>query len=261
VLTLIVALWYAGPAMKAVAVYRLVRHGLVRRFPALWAFLLASLLRSALLIPFQRDPVRYAYLYSYTGVTMLLMEAFAIVGVFWVVTEKYPNFGRPGTVLLSGLAVLGALACWVTRFAAVPAHWEALWQLAVLIQRYATLVMIVVLAGTRLLLPIIPRIPIRPVARRASDILTVHALFGLAAAALTVATAARQPLLVSLLPVVGGVVVPLLCAFWLTAASDDCSDFAPVTEKERSETAAGLLRLGDRLDELSRYSLAIQQRD
>jgi hypothetical protein len=261
VLTLVLALWYAGPAVKAVAVYRLARNGLVERFPALWAFLIASALQSVLLIAFQRHQQRYAYIYSYTSVIMLLMEAFAIVGVFWVVTEKYPNFGRPGTVFLSGLAVIGALACWMTRFLAVPPHWSTFWQVAVLTQRYVTLVMIVVLAGSRLLLPIVPRIPIRASARRASDILTIHALFALASSAVTVGTDGRFPWAASLLPVLGGVVSPLLCAFWLTAASDECADFAPVTEKELREAEASGLRLSDRIAELSRYSLAIEQRD
>jgi hypothetical protein len=242
-------------------VYRLARNGLVWRFPALWAFLLASAMRSVMLIPFQHDPARYAYIYSITGVTMLLIEAFAIVGVFWVVTEKYPNFGRPGTVLLSGLAIIGALACWMTRVVAVPIHWSAFWQIAMLTQRYVTLVMIVVLAGSRLLLPIVPRIPIRASARRASDILTIHAVFGLASSAVTVGTGGQNPWAASLLPVLGGVVMPLLCAFWLTAASDECADAAPVTDKELREATAGGLRLVDRLDELSRYSLAIQERE
>jgi len=192
---------------------------------------------------------------------MLLMEAFAIVGVFWVVTEKYPNFGRPGTVLLSGLAVIGALACWMTRFLAVPPHWSAFWQVAVLTQRYVTLVMIVVLAGSRVLLPIVPRIPIRMSARRASDILTIHALFGLASSTVTVGTDGRFPLAASLLPVLSGLVTPMLCAFWLTAASDECADCAPVTATELRDAEAAGLRLSDRVDELSRYSLAIQQRD
>jgi hypothetical protein len=76
-----------------------------------------------------------------------------------------------------------------------------------------------------------------------------------------VGTGARNPLLVSLLPVVSGVAMPLLFAFWLTAASDECADAAPVTDTELREATAGGLRLVDRLDELSRYSLAIQERD
>lgn len=260
-LTLVLVLWYAGPAAKAVAVYQLARKGLVWRFPMLWAFLVASALQSALLIPFQHIPATYAYIYSYTSVPLLLMETFAIVGVFWVVTEKYPNFGKPGTILLSGLAIAGALACWMTRFAAVPLHWSGFWQVAVLTQRYVTLVMIVLLAGTRLLLPIIPRIPIRPSARRASDILTIHALFLLASAALTVGTGAHNALLVSLVPVVGGVVMPLLFACWLTAASDECGDLEPVTQRELRDAEAGRLRLADRIDEFAQYSLALQPRD
>jgi hypothetical protein len=261
VLTLVLVLWYAGPAAKAVAVYRLARTGLVWRFPALWAFLVASALQSALLISVQHNPERYAYIYSYTSVMMLLMETFAIVGVFWTVTEKYPNFGRPGTVLLSGLALIGVLACWMTRFLAVPPHWSVFWQIAMLTQRYVTLVMIVMLAGSRILLPIVPRIPIRVSARRASDILTIHALFGLASSAVTVGTGGRFPWAASLLPVLGGMVTPLLCAFWLTAASDECADLAPVTEKELREAKAAGLRLSDRIDELQRFSLAIEHRD
>ena len=53
----------------------------------------------------------------------------------------------------------------------------------------------------------------------------------------------------------------MLCAFWLTAASDECTDAAPVTDKELREATAGGLRLVDRLDELSRYSLAIEERE
>jgi hypothetical protein len=261
VFTLIFALWYAGPATEALAAYRLARNGLAWRFPTLWLLLVAFALQSAVLIYFRRQPAQYAYVYAFSSVTLLLMEAFAIVGVFWVVTEKYPNFGRPGVALLSGLAVLGAVACWMTRFLAVPPHWSAFWQIAVLIERYVTLVMTVVLLGSRVLLPIVPRIPIRASARRASDILTIYALFGLASSAVTVGAGGRFPWAASLLPVLGGVVTPLLCAFWLTPASDECGDFAPVTEKELLESEAAGLRLSDRIAELSRYSLALEARD
>jgi hypothetical protein len=77
----------------------------------------------------------------------------------------------------------------------------------------------------------------------------------------TVGTDGRFPWAASLLPVLSGVITPALCAFWLTAASDECADLAPVTERELRDAEAAGLRLSDRIDELSRYSLAIQQRD
>jgi hypothetical protein len=152
--------------------YRLWRNGLVSRFPTLWAFIMVSTATAVTLLWFRRDPATYSYIYSLSTPIMLLLEAFAIVGVFWTVAEHYPRFRRPGSALVTALALIGGVAAWVTRSVAVPAYWSGLWQAAILIERYALLVMAVVLLGTRLLLPHVRGIPIRQSALRAADILT-----------------------------------------------------------------------------------------
>lgn len=217
------ALWYPGMAVKSIAVYRMWRLGLVQRFPTVFIYIVVSVLRSVLLASiFGRATSELAY--AYTTPLMLLLEGFAVVGVFWAVTEKYPSFRSFGTVLLLGSAAIGAVAAWSTRFLAVPAGWEGLWKAALLVQRYGTAVMAMVLASTRLLLPRVRNIPIRPSATRAADILTLDAILGLASAALVIADGGRMVPLKELAPVVKGMSIGSLWAFWLPLAADCRAD-------------------------------------
>src|SRR5262245_4919403 len=116
VTTLILVLWYAAIAAKAAAAYRLYRDGLVTRFATLWVYLVVCTTRSVALLPFQGDLERYQRLYAYSMPLVSLLEGFAVAGVFWAVAEQYPRFRRPGSVILSCLAGIGACAVWLTHF-------------------------------------------------------------------------------------------------------------------------------------------------
>src|SRR5437660_559740 len=159
-------LWYAAIAAKAAAVYRLFHDRLITRFPTVWVYLVVLIMRSVVLLSVRGNIRQYTYVQTYTMPLMLLLEAFAVAGVFWAVAEQYPRFRRPGSVILGCLAGIGVCAAWLTHFVAVPAGWSAPWQVAQLLVRNCVLVMTVVLAGTRFLLPRIPGIPIRPSAKR-----------------------------------------------------------------------------------------------
>jgi hypothetical protein len=232
VVALLLVLWYAGPVVKAVAAYRLWRNQLIRRFPILWVSIVVSMVTSIVLLFFRRDPTIYTHLYSYSTPIGLLLETFAIVGVFWTVAEHYPSFRGPGSALLGALALIGGVAGWLTRFAAVPAGWSGIWEAAILIQRHVTLLMSIVLIGTRLLLPRVRGIPIRPSAARTADIITAHVVVCAMGSAFTVATAARYPLVTAYVPVVAGLVTATLFATCLTGASDQCGTAELVSEHE-----------------------------
>jgi hypothetical protein len=233
VVTLLFFLWYAALAAKAIAAFRLWRNGLVRRFPTLWAYIVVSLMTSAFLIWFRRDPAAYGAIYAYSTPITLILEAFAIVGVFLTMAEHYPQFGRPGAALLTALALLGGLSAWLTRFVAVPAGWSGMWQAAILIERHGLLTMSVVLVGAGLLLPRVKGIPIRPSAARAAGIITFHVAACGAGNAFTVATAARYRMISAFIPVVAGLVTAVLFATCLTRASDQCEDTEPLLLPDR----------------------------
>ena len=216
--------WSAGTLAKAVAAFLMWRNGLISRVPALWALLIALSVQMVALAAVHRDPARYAQVYAWSSWMILLLEGFSVVGVFRAVTESYPRFALPGTILLTALAIIGACACWMVGFLAPPAGWSKTWEIAVFVQRDVALVMIAMLAGSRLLLPRFSGIPIRKSARRASDILTIFVVTAFAGSTFTIGTAVEYPFLVSLIPMINGAALGILCAVFLTRASDICED-------------------------------------
>jgi hypothetical protein len=233
--TLILVLWYAAIAAKAGAAYRLYRDGLITRFATLWAYLVVSSARSIILLGLQTDLHRYQLLYTYTVPLMLLLQGFAVAGVFWAVAEQYPRFRRPGSVILACLAGIGACAAWLTHFVAVPPDWSAPWQMASLLERHTMLVMTIVLAGTRFFLPRIPGIPIRPSAKRAADILCIYTALGLTASAVFIGSDTTQVVLAQLLRVGGSFLCMAALALFVTKTSDQSATFRPVTERDEAE--------------------------
>jgi hypothetical protein len=231
--SLIYGFWYAAIAFRGAAAFRLWRNRMVERFPTVWAYLVISALRDLILVYwFRHRPHTYAVLYSQTVALEVLVQAFAVVGVFFTVAEHYPKFRIPGAVLLSALALMGTGATLLTHSFAVPAQqgWGTLWPAAILSERYAWTVMVVMLAGSRLLLPKVRGIPIRSSARRASDILTLQCLGSLTCAVL--AGAGIITLWNYVLPLVFGVTSGTLWLFWLTPASDRCEEPAPFSDEQ-----------------------------
>jgi hypothetical protein len=219
---LIICLWAGGIAAKAFAAFRLWRIGLAGRFPMLVALLVVLAAQSGIALSISHDKAHYAQVWVLIAWVSVLVEGFAVTGVFWVVAEFYPRFRIPGTILLGGLAVIGTAICWAAGYIAEPPGWYTSWRLAILGQRVISAVMLFVLVGTRLLLPRVQGIPIRLSARRASDILTFHVGLTLLGTMIGVSTQLRYPALVSMLIVTNGMALGLLCAWGLTTESDVC---------------------------------------
>jgi hypothetical protein len=235
VVTLLFALWYAVPVVKAAAAYRLWRNRLVRRFPTVWIFLVVSALLSLALIAFRRNPRVYALIYSYSTPVVLLVEAFALVGIFWTVAEFYPAFRLPGMALITGLAVAGFFASWFTRLVAVPPGWSGTWKAMALVQRHVTLAMSLVLIGTRIVLPRVRGIPIRPSAARAAAIITFHNVADTVGIIFAIATNTRYPLVPAYISVASGLVTAALFGLLLTPESDRCEPPTPVSGQELAD--------------------------
>jgi hypothetical protein len=160
--------------------------------------------------------------YSVTAPLIVLLDGGAIVGVFWVALEGFPQLRKPGAALLSAVALLAGLAAYWTRSVAMPASdWSLAWQAAILLQRHAGLVLIAILTATRFLITGLSYTPVRPSARRAADILLAQAVTVIwGVPVFTVATGARYPEIAQILPLVGGILGAALCAVFLTRESD-----------------------------------------
>jgi len=232
--TLILALWYAAIVAKAAAAYRLYRDGLIIRFATLWVYLVVCSVRSVTLLAFQDDLERYKQIFTYSMPLVSLLEGFAVAGVFWAVAEQYPRFRKPGSVILSCLAGIGACAVWLTHFVAVPAEWSAPWQMASLLERHSMLAMTIVLAGTRFFLPRIPGIPIRPSAKRAADILCLNTTVSFIATSVMIGSDGQSSFS-QLLKVGGGLLSMSALALFVTKASDRSADVRPVTALDEAE--------------------------
>jgi|HubBroStandDraft_1064217.scaffolds.fasta_scaffold73263_2 hypothetical protein len=219
---LLIALWYAAAAMKTLAAYRLVRTGLFRRYPTLLALFIASAADHLVLISMIHHPQGARLWYSVVSPLMFLLDGSAVIGVFWVALEGFPQLRKPGVALLSAVALLAGLAAYWTRAVAIPASgWSLAWQAAILLQRHTGLVLIAILTATRFLISGLSYTPIRPSAKRAADILMAQAVAVIwGVPVFTVATGAQYPEIAQILPLLGGIVAAGLCAALLTAESD-----------------------------------------
>jgi len=255
----LIALWCASVAAKLVAAVRLIETGLFRRYPALLVLFCASACQHAILIALVQRPVAARFWYSVTSPAMLLFDAAAIIGVFWVSLESFPALRNPGVALLSMFALLAGFGAYVTRAFAVPSTgWTSAWQVAVLLQRHAGLILIAILAATRFLVSGLSYRPIRPSARRAADILIAQAIFVIwAAPVFTIATGARYPVIAQSFPLIGGTACALLFAILLTPASDRLPERRPSTDARAAETK--WLALGLEIDGLERFTNLIRR--
>jgi hypothetical protein len=249
---LILGLWCAGAFARAFAALRLWHNGLLYRLPTLWALLMVLAGQSVIGLCLTGEPVLYSRFYAVTAWCIMLMEGIAPVGVFWALVEHYPRFRGPGTFLLTLLAAAGATACWAAGYGSVPAGWVGQWHIAVVAQRAVASIMLVVLLGTRIFLPRIKAIPIRPSVQRAADILTLHMGIALGIAAFTVATGLRYPGVTNLATVVNGLVFGILCAACLTRESDICPEAPPLRNIDRVALDSRFAQAWQELQDYSR---------
>src|ERR1700722_11717802 len=113
---LLIVLWYTAAATKVVAAYQLLKTGLFRRYPTLLALFIASAGHNLLLISMIHQPGSQAmFWYSVTSPVMILFDAGAVIGVFWVALEGFPQLRKPSVALLSAVALLAGLAAYWTR--------------------------------------------------------------------------------------------------------------------------------------------------
>ena len=251
--SLIVYLWIAGIAAKFCAVICLARRGLIERLPGLTGLLVILGAQSLAALLLSSNSHLYGRAYALIAWASILFEGFAITTVFWALTEHYPKFRVPGTILLGGLATVGALVCWIVGYVAPPAGWTGVWHSAIWGQRAASAVMIFVLSGARFLLPKVRTIPISRIMRRAADILTAHMALTLSASLISVWGAGpmlRYNALASMIAVVNGLALGVFCAAFLTRESDVCPEVKPLPVD-----MAGLMTTIDSLtDGLSEYA-------
>src|SRR6476660_9035913 len=120
-------MWLAGIALRGVAAFRIAHKNLFSRLPFVWAFLVVSVVRSAVLVWLRAKPLRYSEVGGHTMPMLLLSEAFAVVSVFWMVTENFPRWRKPGTILLLAMTLLGGSAAILLRTAWVPKDWVSGW--------------------------------------------------------------------------------------------------------------------------------------
>src|SRR5205085_8729784 len=211
---------------------------LIVRFPTVWVFLVITVLRSlglVALLAVTHNRGQYMRVQAYTTPLVLLLEAFAVAGVFWAVAEQYPRFRRPGSIILGCLAGIGASAAWLIHVVGVPHSWSAPWQAAQLLERNCVLAMTVVLAGTRFFLPRIPGIPIRPSARRMADVFAASAVVELVASAFLIGTGAKHPALSQIVMLGGHLACMTAMALLVTKTSDCGVELRPVTDRDEAE--------------------------
>jgi hypothetical protein len=248
---LIQAIWFAEIALEGAAAVRMAWNGLAKRIPLLCAFLAVCAARSSILLTLRGRHDIYLKVYTTTMPFMLLTECAAIIAVFWVVASNYRNFRIFGSILLSGFAAAGVVAASIICFEAFPAGVNTRWAVALLMQRYASIVMVVVLAGTRMALPASPRIPIPVNARRAADILVLDASFGMLTAWVARTFGFGHPLAAALLPTIAGA---CLGALWLVAVGRVADP--PMVERSTEE-----LEMEERQAALAMHRAAAQVRE
>src|SRR5581483_1126235 len=145
----------------------------------------------------------------------LLAEGAAIIAVFWVLAKNHKNFRTYGSILLSGSAVAGVVAASIACFVVFPIQATNLRDGMLLLQRYTSMVMIVVLGLTRISLPRHPSVPIPVNARRFADILVLDAGFGVVTSWFARVYGYAYPDASGLLPPLSGLILGTL---WLLAA-------------------------------------------
>lgn len=248
---LVTAVWCAGIACKGAAACRMAWSGLARRIPPLFIYLAVCVIRSVILVFLNSRPKPYLMVYSATLPISLLSACAAIIAVFWVIATNYRNFRVFGSILLSGFAIAGVVAASVTCFVVFPTGVKSVRDWMLLIQRYASVVMIVVLAGTRFTLPKSPRIPIPVIARRAADILVLDAGLGIFTSWVARVYGYAYPTATALLPTISGL---LLGVLWLMASGR-------VEEKAATARSAEELAWEDRQSALAMHRAAAEVRE
>jgi hypothetical protein len=238
-LSLFLAMWCTGIVLKAVAALRMARNGLARRYQVTWTYLFLCVAQSSALFMLRHNSQTYSAVNWHTTWLLLIAEGLAVTEVFWVVSERVPRFRLFGVFFLGTLTLIAGLAAWWTAFVGVPIaptgrdlpmFVQRLVWLTMLVQRFASVVLVLVLATTRVLLPRSPYLPVRESAIRAANIFVVDTAFGITSAAVALVMGIRNPVSAAL-PLAAGIVTGALWLLYLTPGSDR-EPGAPYTPEE-----------------------------
>jgi hypothetical protein len=235
---IVVLVWCLGIAAKIWAACRIIRRGLFDPLALFLAFIFVSVARSLALLCLAQNPRWYRYVAADSLPMVLLSEGFAIASIYWLLTENFPRWRGTGTGILSGLCVIAAGVALLLRGTATPPEWgygwgEA-WEWAVLIQRHGMTAMAVVLIGVRFLVALVRAFPVRPIARRAADVLCLDVALGLVGSQLTIWRGHQYPLIAFAWPLFSGLANGLLWAVWLPAAHIEATPAAYVPDWART---------------------------
>jgi hypothetical protein len=243
------ATWCAAPVLESAAALRLAKNGVARRFPLVLLYLVFCAARSTLLISVWHTPKIYGKVWDATLPLGLLVQCLAIIQVFWVMVERYPNFRRIGTVGMSVLGLGGvALVAVTSKFGVMPN--PSLRDLDLILQRYGCMVLAFALVGIAVLLPKSPSVPIRLSAFRAATILGIDAMLTLILSAVQLAVTPHASSL-SLLtrellteaPLLAKCVEGALWLFWMTPESHKTDELEGFTDSDRWELMRLIVRL------------------
>jgi len=146
-------LWIAAVACQVIAAIRFFPLGLVRRFPLICLWLLASALRSTFLLT-AATTAEYTQIYSCTVPIMRALTAVCVIELFTAETSGW-NFTRFGQAILATLAIIGGALSLATQTIIANNSW---WLGAsVGFERMVDVIMATVLIGSGMVLAHIGR--------------------------------------------------------------------------------------------------------
>jgi len=224
-LGLFYATWCIGAVLKGLAVCRMVKNGLARRYWLLSCYLAISTLMSLGMMAAWHHQRLYTKIHTFAPILMLA-ESAAVIGVFLVLVENYQHFKKIGIIGISILTLISVVAAWITRNvgASIPIGVR---ETALLWERYESLVVVGVLAGIALFLPRSRFLPLRVSAQRATALLALEAcecLLVAAASMLLTPTVSSASDAVrwtfTLVPFCFRIITGGLWLFWMTPAAD-----------------------------------------
>ncbi len=211
---LLLIFWRAAVITKIVAASHFASTRVIERFPFLFSWIAATILRSLVLM-FSGWP-RHD-IYTVTTPLILALEFSAIVEIFYQATLRH-KFGRIGTLMLA-LAALAGTGCFlISRLTFLPpitygVYWSAL------VERHAAAGMVAVLAITLALLEFFRRdLPPDRLAYRAVVLMLAYTAGELIITSLQVGTQFRYSLLTNWLPVIFDGGMSALWGTWFLAA-------------------------------------------
>lgn len=239
-------LWVASIGLNGFAALILARKS--RYFRLFWLFMVASFARSAWLLSATDSHDRYTWIASHTAPVMIVLEALAVLQIFWALTDNYPRWHFAGTVFLSGLVLCGAFGAWLLRSVGTPAEWSGTWQAAYLLQRHWMVGCAIVMMLMRWMVKTFSSelMPVRPITQRAADCLAVSIAMGAITAQLVMLAGTPVPVWARCVGPLAGVVNGLLWALWLPRASALRAAAIPIGSHaeilDRNRTSENLLR-------------------